>query len=187
MGRKISDLIGRRFGKLVVIKRDDNKNLPSSKSVTMWECKCDCGNVITVCSHHLISGNTKSCGCLRGGVHKQNGEAALNGLYSRYKNGAIKRSLNFSINKEFFISIINKNCFYCNKVPSQTYKNIHGDKYGHQIYNGIDRIDSSKGYTKDNVVPCCGTCNIMKMALSQQEFLEHIERIHNYQKEKNNG
>ena len=40
-------------------------------------------------------------------------------------------------------NIINKPCYYC------------GDT--HRI--GCDRIDNSKGHTKDNVVPCCFECN----------------------------
>lgn len=32
----------------------------------VWECRCDCGNVALVSSRALLSGNTKSCGCLRG-------------------------------------------------------------------------------------------------------------------------
>lgn len=31
----------------------------------MWKCKCDCGNLVEVASNSLISGGTKSCGCLK--------------------------------------------------------------------------------------------------------------------------
>lgn len=52
------DLSGKRFGKLNVIKYAGFKN-----GRAMWECKCDCGNVLEVRGDSLISGNTKSCGC----------------------------------------------------------------------------------------------------------------------------
>src|SRR5208282_3744259 len=35
----------------------------------MWLCQCTCGNNVTVASGSLTTGNTKSCGCLRGVRH----------------------------------------------------------------------------------------------------------------------
>lgn len=42
---------------------------------------------------------------------------------------------------------------------------------------GWDRVDSDLGYTRDNVVPACGTCNTMKMRMSTAEFLAHVRQI----------
>lgn len=53
------NLIGQKFGKLTVINRDNNKKR------VYWNCKCDCGNTISVRQDSLLSGVTKSCGCLR--------------------------------------------------------------------------------------------------------------------------
>lgn len=56
---RIKDLTNRRFGKLVVLSlTDEVKN-----TFRVWECRCDCGNVVAVASGDLVSGNTKSCGC----------------------------------------------------------------------------------------------------------------------------
>lgn len=55
------DLIGQRFGRLVVIQRMNNS--PNGK--TQWLCMCDCGEKKIVRSDHLKSGETKSCGCLQ--------------------------------------------------------------------------------------------------------------------------
>lgn len=35
-----------------------------SKRLTAWECRCDCGTLTTVSAVHLVTGHTKSCGCL---------------------------------------------------------------------------------------------------------------------------
>lgn len=59
---QMNDLTGQRFGKLVVLCESDEK----SRLGVMWVCQCDCGNVTTVPSTKLMSGHTKSCGCLRG-------------------------------------------------------------------------------------------------------------------------
>ena len=56
------NLVGQRFGKLVVTLLSDQC---SKKGKPLWECKCDCGNVILVSTAILTSGKRKSCGCLR--------------------------------------------------------------------------------------------------------------------------
>jgi 5-methylcytosine-specific restriction endonuclease McrA len=42
----------------------------------------------------------------------------------------------------------------------------------------MDRIDSSKNYSKENVVPCCKQCNSAKSTLSQEEFFNMIKAIY---------
>ena len=54
-----SDLTGKRFGRLTVIKKAETRDRK-----TYWTCLCDCGNVTNVRSDKLKSGNTSSCGCL---------------------------------------------------------------------------------------------------------------------------
>lgn len=56
---KAIDHSGRTFGNLKVVKRDPNKG-----SRAMWLCQCACGTTRTVESSKLVSGHTKSCGCL---------------------------------------------------------------------------------------------------------------------------
>lgn len=57
---KAYDLKGKRFHSLVVIDRCNVKS-PSGK--TQWVCECDCGACLNVVTQHLVSGNTKTCGC----------------------------------------------------------------------------------------------------------------------------
>jgi hypothetical protein len=45
----------------------------------------------------------------------------------------------------------------------------------------LDRIDSSKGYSISNVVPCCATCNKAKLAMPRDEFLGWIDRVYQFQ------
>lgn len=51
---------------------------------------------------------------------------------------------------------------------------------GNFTYNGLDRIDSSKGHTLDNVVTCCATCNYMKRSMTHDEFIDHIDKVYNH-------
>lgn len=55
------EIIGHRFGKLVVNCKSSKKALSGS----MYECICDCGNTAIVAGSSLTSGHTRSCGCLR--------------------------------------------------------------------------------------------------------------------------
>jgi hypothetical protein len=60
----VNDLTGKRFGKLVVIKRADDYVQPSGKHRIRWLCKCDCGNIKVINGKDMVKGETKSCGCL---------------------------------------------------------------------------------------------------------------------------
>lgn len=57
---KLIDLTGKRFGKLIVLSRSENKS-----TRVRWNCKCDCGNLCIVAGKSLKAGQ-ESCGCFRG-------------------------------------------------------------------------------------------------------------------------
>lgn len=61
MGKKIDDLVGKRFNRLIVLG-DSGKRC--SNGTIMILCKCDCGKETIVRVGSVISGLTKSCGCL---------------------------------------------------------------------------------------------------------------------------
>ena len=63
MGRGVIDLTGKRFGKLKVISRGDDKVLPNGSKVIRWLCECDCGNRLQVIGSNLRRGTSTSCGC----------------------------------------------------------------------------------------------------------------------------
>lgn len=88
----------------------------------------------------------------------------INGKWTSYVRGAKKRNIEWSLTKDEFISYWNLNCFYC----------------GDQINGvGIDRLDSSKGYAIENIVPCCHLCNTMKMEHSFEAFTDKVIKIYN--------
>ena len=66
------NLIGIRYGRLTGIVRlgsDRHRN-------AMWKFQCDCGDVLIVNATSVVSGNTRSCGCL----HKEDAAARLSKL-----------------------------------------------------------------------------------------------------------
>lgn len=62
VGRPALTLLGKRFGKLLVIAR--SIPFPAEASV-MWECLCDCGKTAIVSGSNLSLGHQSTCGCSR--------------------------------------------------------------------------------------------------------------------------
>lgn len=57
---KSKNLAGMRFGRLTAIEATGERR----NGCRLWQCQCDCGRETIVTSNALLSGNTKSCGCL---------------------------------------------------------------------------------------------------------------------------
>jgi len=62
-GAHTRDLAGQRFGMLTVLRLAGNPCTSSSGSA-QWLCRCDCGSEIVTLARNLVSGDTRSCGCL---------------------------------------------------------------------------------------------------------------------------
>lgn len=177
------DLTGNRIGKLVVIELSHiEKNDGSRTTKPFWKCLCDCGNYKNICSSNLNGKNTVSCGCTKESRKKPYGDARIQSFFSNYINSAKIRELPFELPFEKFKEIILSDCFYCGSKPTEYAKTRRCINIP---MNGIDRVNSSIGYAFDNVVPCCKICNKMKMILGMNEFLNNIEKIYNFQKNKN--
>ena len=56
----VKNIIGEKFGKLIVVNREKNDTRRSS----VWLCKCECGKEKIATGYGLLHGYTKSCGCL---------------------------------------------------------------------------------------------------------------------------
>ena len=172
------DRTGKRFGKLVVIEKVQKPEGKNRKGV-YWLCECDCGRQIEIRSDSLVRGSTKSCGCYKNDLQRLDyGESCATILFCSYKIKARNKGLEFLLNKKEFLEMTKMNCFYCDMPPSMI-KKVKGH-YGEYIYNGIDRIDSRKGYILENTVPCCWRCNEGKMTQSKKDFLDWVERVYNH-------
>lgn len=61
---KLIDLTGKKYGRLTVIGRSEDRIQPSGNRIARWNCICECGRKATVDGKHLRSGAIQSCGCL---------------------------------------------------------------------------------------------------------------------------
>jgi hypothetical protein len=157
-----------------------------SRNIKRGSVRKDRGKRCRSCSAKNVWNTPEKANNLRDGISRKHtstynilpyGESCFNSLYSVYKGAAIRRSYVFELNKEEFKKITKENCFYCDCLPSQVVKE-RGFNTGDYIYNGIDRIDNNKGYTKDNVVSCCKHCNKAKSTLTQEDFFKLIKDIY---------
>ena len=144
-------------------------------------CICECGNEKVIQGSLMTSGNTKSCACLSREVKKARLLPLNRGVISQiilgYKRHAKGRGFSWELSFDDVSNIINKPCHYCGIPPSNNKitKNCAGF-----LYSGIDRIDSSKDYKKDNVVPCCSVCNVAKRDMSKTDFLSWVKRVYEH-------
>lgn len=73
---RLIDETGKRYGRLTVLGRADVRGSALSddaKECAYWTCRCDCGNILTVCGRDLRNGGTKSCGCFHSELISQRG------------------------------------------------------------------------------------------------------------------
>jgi hypothetical protein len=180
--KEIPTLLGRRFGRLLVIEMlfcDITGNANHG-----WNTKCDCGQEKITNSWCLKYGKTKSCGCYQRDMFlkhhvKYTNNFALNAMVGEYKFGAKKRNLDFSLTHQECENIFSQNCYYCDSPPN-CIKQTSSKKDKHTlVYNGIDRIDNKLGYFKDNVVACCKYCNIAKHNMEFDFFIEWVKKLSN--------
>jgi len=87
--------------------------------------------------------------------------------YNQYKENAKHRSIEFDIPRELFDDLTSDFCFYCGEPPTP--------------YNGIDRVDSEKGYFFGNVVSCCQACNYAKLTSSMEAYIDHCRQVVDWQ------
>lgn len=92
----------------------------------------------------------------------------LSTKYRNFKRDASKRGWSVELSREEALGMMAAECFYCGKKDNSGLV-------------GIDRVDSSKPYLKNNTVSCCAMCNYGKNVFSVSEYLQHCKDVVNYQ------
>ena len=190
MGREAINLVGRTFGRLIVIEKID---VPGSRNAR-WLCVCRCQRVVKVYSCALRRGTTTSCGCGRiDRCREMQARTALKSIQTRsdedmavrrthyeYRSAAKKHGVVFDLTLETFGEIIRSVCHYCGMPPFAGFapRSPHRKRIP---LNGVDRLDPVLGYIQGNVVPCCKHCNKAKLDRTPEAFVEHCRRVVAYQ------
>jgi len=91
-------------------------------------------------------------------------KANLDKYMVTYIQSAKVRNINFRLTKDKFEELVSMACYYCGT-------------FNDKEVIGIDRLNSSRGYTNENCVPCCKVCNFMKGTLSKNTFITQSHKI----------
>lgn len=84
--------------------------------------------------------------------------------YSMFRSKAKGRQLEFNLTFDQFTQFLNNPCYYCaHPLPTTGYS--------------LDRVDNAKGYTSENVVPCCIECNRIKGNMWTGEEMRQIGEV----------
>jgi len=195
IGCKYKPIIGDKYGKYIVISEE--LAIISDKTHYHFKVRCQCGKEKFVRADWLVNGSRtccKSCkskevyqksrseGKLLGFIpysHKGVGELTKT-VYSHYKTNAEIRNLEFNVSIEFLWALYEKQNGKCklSGIPivlttERKNANVNFDK----MTASLDRIDSTKDYTEDNVQWVHKHVNMMKQSYSQEYFIEICKAI----------
>lgn len=86
------------------------------------------------------------------------------GRFSFAKRSAKQRNLRWSLSFTGFKKLLRQPCTYCERQLKET-------------GIGLDRIDNKRGYSKSNVLSCCGVCNRIRSNKFNVHEMKHIGYI----------
>lgn len=171
------DLINKEFEFVKVIKETELRTWSGN---IIWEVKCCCGNIVFWSKHQIL--HYRTCGCKKVELHREKvwkGCGKISGeFFSTIRKNAKNRKLDFEIDvKDVWILYLKQN-----GKCSLTGENIHFGNETELKTASLDRIDSNKGYTKDNIQWVHKIVNFMKQQFGENEFIEWCGRVYNFNK-----
>ena len=182
----------RQFNHLTLLRRF-RKNESLTNKVMLkwyWECRCVCGKITQATECRICTGVVKCCGCTNklhytGAKHRLwKGVGELSGAcFASIAACAKNRGIEFTVTKEEIWDLFLKQNEKCalTGLPISFNSNQSPTFLGRQKTASLDRIDSSKPYTLDNVHWTHKDINVMKNDHSTERFVElcrHVTEHH---------
>ena len=173
------DLTGVKKGRLTVLgfAYKHKKNI-------YWKCECECGKIMYRSTSNVRE--AKSCGCLvrEGGRSHKNWKGCgdlSSSFVSKYREQAKRRSISFAVTTKYLWLIFKKQEGKC-ALSGQTLKLPikSTDVHNGSATASLDRIDSTKGYQKDNVQWVHKDINFMKQQFDEAYFVELCRMVVNH-------
>lgn len=175
-----NDLTGKTFGRLYVNFLHTEK---SKKNEKLWDCDCECGNKRFLTGWDLTSKRYSSCGCYRNDCisnRKFEGYEKIRATYFNIiRRGAEYRGLSFNVTIEEIWDLFKKQGEKC-ALTGKKLEIQRLNKHRKAQTASLDRIDSTKGYEKDNIQWVHKDINRFKNSFSEQHFLEMVKEIYEF-------
>lgn len=150
---------GDRFGLWLVIDRQPG---------TYCLCRCECGLERRIRCGHLRDGLSRMC---RGCFKRIGGKGGLRTYWSAIVAGAKKRGLEVTVDMDFMLGLLSRQKSKCALTGLRILLPTSSSDFDNRRCTAsIDRIDSAKGYTPENVQWVHKVVNVMKMDLDEGEF-----------------
>ena len=175
MPNKLLDIEGLKFGKLTAIERLDSIFVGKDNNKKFqWKFLCECGCEYITVGSYVKRGRIKSCGCDKNRKDK-NGNWQGFGEIPKSKwrvigQNAIQRKLEFTITIEFI------NELYKTQQRKCALSGMHIDMKN----ASLDRVNSYKGYTPDNIQWVHKKINKLKGQYDDGEFIDLCRKVANY-------
>lgn len=166
--------VGETFNHWTIVAYSGKRKFGSGAKRAFVRCRCSCGAEQTLDYFSVIYGHTKKC---KNHPPEVRGLGACMRVFRDYRTNARKRGLTFELTPAEFFRISQLDCAYCGLAPG-TLRRAERKNDSPFLYNGVDRIDSGKGYVDGNMVPCCCTCNRAKLDSTQEDFFRMVKRIY---------
>lgn len=166
------NLINNTYGLLTVISFDF-----SFIGRSRWNCKCICGTEKSILEKHLISGATVSCGKGHFKGKKSHSWKGYEEISSKYWNQILKNAIMRGLELKISIEDIWELFLNQNRKCALT-----GMTLCMQETASLDRIDSKKGYIKNNIQWVHKDINYIKMDLDEKRFIELCKMVATHDK-----
>lgn len=146
------EMIGNTFNRLTILER---RYEPKHRR-TKFLCKCECGNECIVDRQKILSGHTKSCGCLQKEKTSKakyiHGQAGVNGKNKSdlYRVWSSMKERCQNPNNKAYKNYGERGIVVCDEWQDFTIFNSWAKDTGYKKGLTIDRIDNDKGYNPDN-------------------------------------
>lgn len=172
-GRSYSvDLTGMTFGEYTVIEQVDGNG-----HCAIWKCRCSCGNINNVKSPCLRRGEIKSCGKCKEHYNWKGYEEISGNYFNSVKKGAEVRNIKFSLTIEDLWNLYIKQSRKC-AISNIDIFFVRSHTSFHKTQTAsLDRIDSNKDYTLDNIQWVHKMVNKLKREYDQEVFIYWCNKI----------